>query len=210
MVDLSSTIKPKSDQLNADDLIGVAMTIKVTAVKRVETSDNEAQPIAISFEGDGGKPYKPCKSMRRVLVQVWGKDGQSYVGKSMTIYRDEKVKFGGAEVGGIRISHMSGINDKITLALTASKANRKPFTVHPMAVKSAPAAKQVSPEIKSAGEDAASRGVDAYTAWLGTLSPDVKETIRPFHNEWSKKAKAYVPPSEPEEVPFDDDDTPEM
>lgn len=67
MTDLSQTIAPKSDQLNADDLIGRTMTIKITRVSRMSEPD---QPVAIYFEGDSGKPYKPCKSMRRLLVSV--------------------------------------------------------------------------------------------------------------------------------------------
>lgn len=131
MTDLSQTIAPKSDQLNADDLIGRTKTITITRISRSETPD---QPISIFFEGDNGKPYKPCKSMRRVLVQVWGADGLSYVGKSMTLYRDDKVVFGGVAVGGIRISHMSHIDEPKTMALTATKASRKPFTVKPLII----------------------------------------------------------------------------
>lgn len=205
MVDVSKTIAPKSDQLNADDLIGEPITVTVTKVSKMESPD---QPIAINYQGDNGKPYKPCKSMRRVLVQVWGKDGQSYVGKSMTLYRDPAVKFGGVDVGGIRISHMSHMKDNkaVTLALTASKANRKPFTVKPLAgQQSAPAqTASIDPAVKAAGEAAAAKGVEAYTAWLGGLDPAVKETVRPFHKDWSAKAKAYVPPQE-DDVPFDDE-----
>ena len=130
MVDLRQTIAPKSDQLNADDLIGMTRTIKVTGVKLCGAPD---QPIALNFAGDNGKPYKPCKSMRRVLVNVWGPDGNAYAGRSMTLYRDDKVQFGGLEVGGIRISHMSHINAPVTMALTATKAKRKPYTVQPLA-----------------------------------------------------------------------------
>lgn len=129
MSDLRSTIIPKSDQLNADDLIGRTMTIKVSGVKLLAGE----QPVAIDFEGDGGKPYKPGKSMRRVLVQVWGHDGNAYIGRRMTLYRDEAVKFGGQDVGGIRISHMSHIDAPVTMALTETRAKRKPFTVRPLA-----------------------------------------------------------------------------
>jgi len=130
MTDLSQTIAPKSDQLNADDLIAGPRTITITKVSKSDTAE---QPIKIHFDGDNGKPYLPCKSMRRVLVQVWGKDGATYAGRSMTLYRDESVKFGGAEVGGIRISHMSHIDKPVTMALTVTKANRKPFVVRPLA-----------------------------------------------------------------------------
>lgn len=130
MTDLGATIAPKSDQLNADDLIAGPMTITVTAV-RANPSAPE-QPISIFFDGDNGKPYKPCKSMRRVLVQLWGRDGGKYVGGRLTLYRDPAVKFGGIEVGGIRISHMSGIDGDRTMALTATRASRKPYTVKPL------------------------------------------------------------------------------
>lgn len=130
MTDLTDTIVPKSDQLNADDLIGGPRTIAVTGVKR---ADSPEQPIAISFDGDNGKPYRPCKSMRRVLVMVWGADGAAYVGRRMTLFRDPGVQFGGQQVGGIRISHMSHIDKAVTMALTATRANRKPFTVKPLA-----------------------------------------------------------------------------
>lgn len=132
MTDLAATIAPKSDQLNADDLIAGPRTIKIT---RVSASGDGDQPIAVNFEGDNGKPWKPCKSMRRVLVHVWGRDGNSYVGRSLTLYRDPAVRFGGIEVGGIRISHMSDIDRDVTMALTATRANRKPFTVKPLVVR---------------------------------------------------------------------------
>ena len=132
MTDLSKTIEPKSDQINADDLIAGPKNIKITKVSACPGSAE--QPIAIYFEGDNGKPYKPCKSMRRVLVNIWGADGGEYVGRSMTLYRDDKVVFGGLAVGGIRISHVSNIDRDVTLVLTASKASRKPFVVQPLVI----------------------------------------------------------------------------
>jgi hypothetical protein len=134
MTDLSGTIAPKSDQLNADDLIVGPITIKVT---KVELRAGE-QPIAINFDGDGGKPYMPGKSMRRVMVKLWGPDGNAYIGRSMTIFRDEKVRFGGMAVGGIRISHMTDIPETTTMALTETRASRKPFTVHPLVIDAPP------------------------------------------------------------------------
>jgi len=56
MIDLRPTLAAKSDQLNADDLIGRPLTVTVTKV--VATGDAE-QPISIHYDGDDGKPYKP-------------------------------------------------------------------------------------------------------------------------------------------------------
>lgn len=129
MVDLSTTVAPKVDQLTADDLIGGPRTIKIT---KVSASTEPDQPINVYFEGDNGKPYRPCKSMRRVFIHVWGTDGASFAGRSMTLYRDSGVKFGGLAVGGIRISHMSDMKSEMTMALTATKANKKAYTVKPL------------------------------------------------------------------------------
>jgi len=45
---------------------------------------------------------------------------------------------GGAEVGGIRISHMSHMTKPVTMALTATRANRKPFVVKPLVAQKEP------------------------------------------------------------------------
>jgi hypothetical protein len=140
MIDMANTIIPKSDQQNADDYISGPRTIIITKVSANEGSAE--QPISVWFEGDNGKPWKPCKSSRRVLVTVWGRDAASYVGRSLTLFRDPSVTWAGMAVGGIRISHMSNIDEPVTMALTASKQVRKPFTVRPLDV----AAKQTKRE----------------------------------------------------------------
>ncbi len=164
MVDLTKTIIAKSDQLNADDLIGRSLTVRVSGVSLLAGE----QPVGISYEDDEGKPYKPCKSMRRVLVAVWGSDGNAYVGRSLTLFRDDKVVFGGAEVGGVRISHMSHIERPVTLSLTASKKSKKPFTVQPLAATNAapPAASHTPEQLKAA----ASRKVAALIAAIDAAS----------------------------------------
>lgn len=179
------TIEPKSDQLNADDLIGQTKTIKITKVAILAGE----QPVALNYEGDNGKPYKPGKSMRRVLVTLWGSDGNNYIGRKMTLYRDDKVMFGGVAVGGIRISHMSDIPEQITMALTASKSNRKPFTVKPLTEADVAQPPKADDRLIAAGKEAAAKGVAIYTAWLAGLSADGKESIKSFHKEWSAEAK---------------------
>ena len=141
MSDLSSAIQPKVDQLTADDLIAGPITIRISGVSVAATAD---QPVAISFDGDGGRPWKPCKSMTRVLVHLWGADSSTFVGRSATLYRDPAVLWGGMKVGGVRISHLSDIKGSQTLALTATKGNKKPYTVKPLAA--APAAAETTPE----------------------------------------------------------------
>lgn len=129
MNDMVSVIVPKSDQWNFDDFQAGPMTFKV---KSVSVKTGSEQPVNISLEGTD-KFYRPCKSMARVLVAAWGADSSKYVGRSLTLYGDPKVKWGGMEVGGIRISHMSHIDSALTMALTVTRANKKPYTVKPLA-----------------------------------------------------------------------------
>ena len=132
-MNMSDVIVPKSDQINADDLIGRDMTI---TIRDVQIRGGQEQPVSIFFEGSE-KAFRPCKSMSRVLVAAWGADAKQYLGRSLTLYRDPTVKWGGLDVGGIRISHMSHIEKPMTMALTATKGSRKPYTVkvlaHPVA-----------------------------------------------------------------------------
>lgn len=130
MSDMSAVIIPKSDQLNSDDLISGPITIRIAGVS-IRPGGGE-QPISVHYDGDNGKPYKPCKSMCRVMVAAWGADSKQYTGRSMTLYRDPTVKWAGMDVGGIRISHMTDIPAPLTMALTMTKQSRKPFTVKPL------------------------------------------------------------------------------
>lgn len=180
MTDLRMTIVPKSDQINADSLIGGSITIKVTKVSLCPEAD---QPIAINYDGDNGRPFKPCKSMRRVLVNVWGPDGNAYTGRSMTLYRDDKVQFGGLAVGGIRISHMSNIKAPVTMALTATRANRKPFTVKPLI-------EDGTAELIANAESAAAQGVVAYQAFWTALTKTQREGLLPRHDALKASATA--------------------
>ena len=132
---LKSTIEPKSDQLNYDDLLTGPITVTVSAVKR---STNADQPIDIHI--DGHRPYRPCKSMRRVLISAWGDKGAEWTGRSMTLYGDPSVKFGGVSVGGIRISHLSDIDSpEISFMLTTARSRRAGYTVKRLDTKSIPA-----------------------------------------------------------------------
>jgi hypothetical protein len=130
MNDMTAVIVPKSDQLNSDDLISGPRTIRITGVS---IRPGTEQPVSIHFDGDNNKPWKTCKSMNRVLVHAWGADATAYVGRSVTIYRDPDVKWGGMKVGGIRISHLSNIEREMVMALTETKGKRTPFIVKPLA-----------------------------------------------------------------------------
>ncbi len=203
MTDLSQTIAPKSDQLNSDDLIAGPMTIKITKISANPGSPE--QPISIFFEGDSGKPYKPCKSMRRVLVNTWGSDGNKFPGRSMTLYRDPSVKFGGFDVGGIRISHMTDIAKPVTMALTASKANRKPFTVQPLLPEGG--IPEASPELIDLAETASRGGENVLRQFWTGLSKIEQHSLKNRLDDLKAAAKKADEP--PIDGALEDEPTPQ-
>lgn len=128
IIDMSQFVEAKSDQLNADDLIGAPRTITVRKV----TGNDGDQPVSIYFEGDNNKPFKPCKTIRRVLLAIWGRNAADYVGRSMTIYRDDSVQFGALAVGGIRISHMSHLDKETVVVVMKTKGKKAGIKILPL------------------------------------------------------------------------------
>ncbi|MCA3699703.1 MAG: hypothetical protein IOB84_07930 [Brevundimonas sp.] len=126
---MSAVIVPKSDQINAEDFIAGPRSYRI---ERVEISPGTEQPVSVRLAGEK-RVWRPCKSMSRVLVAAWGADANAYAGRSLTLYRDPNVKWGGLPVGGIRISHMSHIDRQMQMALTETKGKRAPFVVKPLA-----------------------------------------------------------------------------
>ena len=178
--DLSDTIAPKSDQLNADDLLAGPITVTIENVSR----GSRDQPISISIPPH--QPFKPCKSMRRVLVSIWGKNGKEWIGKSLTLYCDTKVTFGGVAVGGIRISHASHIDNNHTMMLTTAKAKKSSFTVKTLIIEQQP---QVDLEqLKLDAETAAAGGISDLEEWFLALDKPSQKAIKPDLDGYKQKA----------------------
>ncbi len=127
-MDLTDTITPRSDQMNAEDLLTGPRTFTVERVSK----GNGEQPVDIHLVEFPGRPFRPSKTVRRILVNAWGPDASAYAGRRMTLYRDPSVKFGGMDVGGIRVSHLSHIDKPLSVALTVSRGKRQPYTVQPL------------------------------------------------------------------------------
>jgi hypothetical protein len=135
---LRDTIIPKSDQINYDDVMTTPLTVRVTGLAQGSAEQPVIVRIANAETGAVLRDFKPCKSMRRVLIAAWGDKGKDWIGQSMTLYGNSEVKFGGAAVGGIRISHMSGIDGPLTLKLTTTRSKRADYVVQPLTVEELP------------------------------------------------------------------------
>ena len=82
-MDLTESIAPKSDQLNADDLIAGAVTVTIAEVRK----GTDEQPVDVHIAEFPGRAYRPSKSMRRVMVMAWGAEAAAYAGRRLTLYR---------------------------------------------------------------------------------------------------------------------------
>jgi hypothetical protein len=213
-MDLTPTLAPKSNQLNSDDLIAGPRTITITSV----VAGNAEQPVAVHYDGDQGKPWYPSKGMRRVLVAAWGPDASQYIGRGVTLFRNPEVTYGGIQVGGIQISHLSGLDGPLSTALTKGRQKRTPYKVQPLTTPApvapapAPAAKALA-VCQAAGLtelglaafcDLVSRGTASTLAQLpaATLARIVEGGISP-----ETVAKCNTPPApavEPEPAPAED------
>lgn len=170
-MDISTAAQPRSDQINADDLIGGPQVVTITEVRK----GNDEQPVEIVTQEFGpGRPYKPGKSMIRVLLAAWGKEASTYAGRRLMLYRDPDIRFGKDTVGGIRISAMSHIDQRLTLALTVTRGRRAPFVVEPLPDAPPPPSRQLTAASIIGAFDALRVTVEQLETRIGTT-----------HDQWT-------------------------
>ena len=166
--------------MDYSDFIAGPRTVTIAEVRPGASAEQPVEIILAEFN----RPWRPAKSMRRVLVAAWGADSNNYIGRRMTLFGDPSVKWGGIAIGGIRLSHVSHITKPLTIALTESKGKRKPFSVDPL-----PDAKPAREFLKEA--QAASGNVDQIRAfWMDAQAAGA-------HQDVLDKIKALATPTPP-------------
>lgn len=169
-MDISQTTAPNSSQQNYDDYLSGPKVVTVAGVSR----GNAEQPVNIELVEFPGRPYKPSKSMRRVLVAAWGPDSSAYVGRRLKLVGNPDIKFGGHAVGGIEIAALSHIDKPVVLALTVTRGKKRRFTVEPL--REAPTQSAPAPTVTVADVEACT-DVDQLRAWWQNATDDVKQAI---------------------------------
>jgi hypothetical protein len=197
---VTKAIQPKSDQINADSLTTGPMTIKVRDVKVDPTGE---QPIWVHFEGDDNKPWKPCKTAARCLATIWGANAAQWIGMSCTIYNDPTVTWGGAAVGGIRVSHMEGLEKPRVLSLTKTRGKKGTITIQPLAI--ATAEKVDVEAIKADAIDAADLGKASFTKWWQSNAAS-RGHVNPIMDELKARVAKFEAANRP--APELDDEPP--
>lgn len=189
-MNIVKTTEPKSDQQNFDDYIGGARTVTVAEVKR----GSAEQPVEIHLIEFPGRPFKPSKSMRRVLVTAWGPEASDYTGRRMTLYGDPEVKFGGQTVGGIRISHLSDIPEALSIGLTVTRGKRAPFIVQPL-----DGGRDWLAELEATAADLDAIGSLGRAATKAHASPQILAAISGEYKRVAALPKSEVDPAKPVE-----------
>ena len=185
----AESLMAKSDQINAADLMGGPITIKIAGLT---VKNSEAQKWTMRLDGNE-KFFRPCLGMRRLIAQIWG-EPQNYAGRSMTIYRDPDVKYSAKEVGGIRISHMSNMDGQQKISVPVSRTAQKEYLVRPLTVAAPPTTPPPSAAPDNAfnlAHDAASKGTAAFTAWWNSdVGKTCRDKVKPDMDELKATASA--------------------
>lgn len=172
-----ASIIAKSDQLNSEDLIATGpITVTVKSVRR----GSKEQPIEIDMV-ERDRPFRPCKTVRRTLIALWSDDAKAWVGKQLTIYTDPDVVYAGVRVGGLRVSHVSGIDCPKTLLLTKTRGKRAEVTIHPIRDESG--ADQIKAVLAEIGAAGTADALNAIGVRIKGMSKAVQDAVRPAYKK---------------------------
>lgn len=127
-MDISETLAPASDQLDAIELVAGP---RVFTIARVSQGSDE-QPVNVHFT-DFPRPWRPSKGMRRVLAACWGVDASEWAGRRVELYFDPEVTFGKDKPGGTRIRALSHLDKPKSVPLLVSRGKSATFRVQPLA-----------------------------------------------------------------------------
>lgn len=167
MMDISETLAPTSDQLDAIELVSGPRTFTVESVSKGSVE----QPVQVHLV-DFPRVWRPSKGMRRVLAAGWGTDASKWAGRSVTLFFDPSVSFGRERTGGTRISQMSHIDKPLSVPLLVTRGKSAVFTVQPL-----PDAPAPSPTLSADQIDASTDVAWLREQWK-TAGPQQRERIQ--------------------------------
>lgn len=164
MSDITHTLAPNSDQIDAIDLHHSGP--RTFTVQRVVVNKSD-QPVNIHLH-EIDRVYRPSKNMRRVLADAWGIDSAEWAEHSLTLYCDPEVMFGRDKTGGVRISHVSHIDGPVNVPIIVSRGKSAVWTVKPLAAK---------PAAPTEADVQASTDTDLLRSWW-SAHPHLQDAIK--------------------------------
>lgn len=164
------TAEPRSDQLNADDLIGSSRIVTIAGV-RAGTAE---QKYDIMLAGET-RVWRPPVTVVRILLAAWGDESDVWVGRSAELYRDPNVRFGPDQTGGIRVRALSHIDKRMSVAVQEKRGKRKMHVVEVLTDVPAPTAEV--PTLADAQIDAATTTDELRGMW-SAATPEQQQRIK--------------------------------
>ena len=171
-MDITESLAPASDQLDAIELVSGPRTFVVESV----SASSAEQPVDVRLVGFP-RVWRPSKGMRRILAAGWGVDASTWAGRSVTLYFDPDVSFGKDRTGGTRIKAMTDLpgGKRLSVPLLISRGKSAIFTVEPLIEAARP---ERAPE-PSAADVAACTDVEALRVMYDASgSPERRAQIR--------------------------------
>lgn len=126
-MDISETLAPDSDQLDAIELVAGP---RIFTIESVSKGDVE-QPVNVHFK-EFPRPWRPSKGMRRVLAACWGVETSEWAGRRCELFFDPSVTFGKDQPGGTRIRRLSHIDKPKKVPLLVSRGKSAMWLVEPL------------------------------------------------------------------------------
>ena len=126
--DITPYSAPGGDEFSFMDVADKPRIVKIVAVTR---SNDMKRGLNIVLEGFEDRPWKPGKNMQRVL-HLWGTRSSQLVGHRLRLYGDPEVTYGKEKPGGVRISHMDGIDEVKTVPVRFKRGKSSAYVVRPL------------------------------------------------------------------------------
>lgn len=177
-MDITKALAPKTDQIDATDLIGAPPQIfTIAAVSENNSELSEQQPVNIRLV-ETPLWWRPSKGMLRVLADNWGRVTADWVGKRVELYGDPEVYFGKEKRGGTRISRLSHIASSKTTLVNPRGGRGAYFTVKPLP--------DVAPSAPAEPLDSRIAKALAAFAAIGTAQDQLEHRIGADVAEWTE------------------------
>ena len=124
----------KSDRMNYEDFITGPQSFTIERLGKKNDQGNDR--LLIFMKGRPDTPFWVPKGMAKCLANPsgWGNAPFSeWIGRSMTLFGEPTVVYGGKELGGVRISHISHIDAPYTTKISLRRGVRIDYEIQKMA-----------------------------------------------------------------------------
>lgn len=187
-MDMTASIAPKSDQMDADDLLGGAQTFTITEVKLGPSNEQPFNFILAEFP----RPWRPCKTVRKLIVAAWGPETTVYHGRRLTLVRDPSVTWAGEEVGGIRVTHMSDMVDGKPMRVSVQATSKTKTSVVIQPLPDAPPPPDYVAQVAAATDKPALNVIWKAAGDAGHLTDKLRNQIKARGAELDQQAAAVA------------------